>query len=121
MNMPGFTAEGSLYKTNNHYRFAEGRSFLNDKNTTVTPQGCGWVEGPVCGAIIVGGIGLCTASCLASPELGGLPCYGCWAAYLGGLYGFCRDCIPGWMRALIDTGPKTEIHVKEDIGDLHLT
>ena len=45
MLLPGFTAERSLYKTNNHYQFAAGGSVLSDGNTTVTPQACGWIQG----------------------------------------------------------------------------
>lgn len=102
MNMPRFTAEASLYQTNNHYRSTAGRSFLSDGNTTVTPQDCGWLKGGACGIVIGGGVTVCTASCLASPALGGLPCWVCWTGFLGLSYGFCRDCIPGWMRHLLD-------------------
>lgn len=102
MPMPGFTADTSVYKTNNHYRFGAGASLASDGSVNVVPQGCGWIEGITCGVIIGGGVVVCTASCLASAELGGFPCYACWAAYLGGLYGYCRDCIPSWMKALID-------------------
>lgn len=102
IQIPGFTAEAALYRTNNHYQFAAGGSFLSDGNKSVTPQGCGWIKGGICGAFIAGGIAVCTASCLASPALGGFPCYLCWTSFLGGTYGYCRDCIPGWMRALID-------------------
>jgi hypothetical protein len=100
MNLPGFTAEASLYKTNGHYRSSAG-SFSADGNA-VAPQGCGFVKGITCGAVIAGGVVVCTASCLASPALGGIPCLVCWTGYLGALYGFCRDCIPSWMRALLD-------------------
>src|SRR5207245_10084624 len=101
MNVPGFTAEGSLYKTNNHYWFAAGGSFLSDGNTTVAPQACRWYfEGPICATAIASGIALCTGACLAGPA----PCALCWPTALAIVgYGFCRDCIPGWMRALIDT------------------
>lgn len=99
MNMPRFTAEASLYQTNNHYRFAASGSFLSDGNTTVTLQGCGWVKGAVCGGFITAGTGLCTLTCLTGgPAL----CAGCWAVALGAVYSSCKDCIPGWMKALID-------------------
>jgi hypothetical protein len=99
MNMPAFTAEASLYQTNNHYRFAVGGSFLSDGNTTVTPQACGWFKGIICGAAIAGGSVLCIDACLAGPA----PCALCWTGALSIVgYGFCRDCIPAWMRALID-------------------
>jgi hypothetical protein len=102
MNMPSFTAEASLYQTNNHFQSAGG-NFPSDGNTTVTPQACGWIKGGICGTVIAGGIVVCTASCLASAELGGFPCYLCWAGFLGAAYGYCKDCIPAWMRALIDS------------------
>jgi hypothetical protein len=98
MSMPGFTAETSLYQTNNLYRSAVG-GFLNNWNTTVTPQGCGILKGITCGVAIAGGTVLCTSACLAGPA----PCVGCWTGALAIVgYGFCRDCIPAWMRALID-------------------
>lgn len=99
MNMPAFTAEASLYQTINHYQSAAGGSYLlNGNPTSVTPQACGWIKGGVCGTFIAGGTVLCVSACLAGPAA----CALCWAGFLGGLYGFCRDCIPGWMRALID-------------------
>lgn len=103
INMPGFTAEESLYQTSNHY-FTAGGSFLSNGNTTVTPQACRfWYEAPICGGLIIGGAAICTASCLAGGgPAGGYPCYLCWTSYLGVLYGFCRDCIPKWMKDLID-------------------
>jgi hypothetical protein len=104
MPMPGFTAEVSAYKTNNSYRLGAGGSLSGYGEASVIPQGCGWVEGITCGVVIAGGVVVCTASCLASPALGGIPCYLCWAGYLGALYGFCHDCIPAWMRALVDQG-----------------
>jgi hypothetical protein len=105
MNIPEFNAEASLYHTNNHYRLAGG-SFLSNGNTTVTPQACHWYfEAPICAGVIAGGTAVCLASCLAGAEagpLGGIPCALCWTGFLGASYGFCRDCIPEWMRALID-------------------
>lgn len=102
MTVPAFTADASLYRTSNHYRLGSSGSFPGDGNTTVFPQGCGRIEGIECGFVIAGGIVVCTASCLASPALGGFPCWACWTGYLGALYGFCKDCIPSWMKALID-------------------
>lgn len=105
MKIPGFTAEASLHQTNNHYRLAADGSFLSNGNTTITLQGCGFIEAVPCGVVIAGGITVCTASCLAGAAagpLGGIPCALCWTGFLGGLYGFCRDCIPAWMRAVID-------------------
>ena len=99
MNIPSFTAEASLYQTKNHYRGAVSGSFQGAGNATVTPQACGWIKGITCGAAIAGGTALCTAACLSGPAA----CAGCWAGALAIVgYGFCRDCIPGWMRSLID-------------------
>jgi hypothetical protein len=99
MNMPGFTAEESLYQTNNHYRLGAGGGYLSSVSTTVTPQGCGLIKGAVCGGFIAGGTGLCTLTCLTGdPVL----CAGCWVTALGAIYSSCKSCIPGWMRALID-------------------
>ena len=96
--MPGFAGEASVYQTINHYRSA-GKNFQSVGNTTVTPQGCGWIKGGVCGAAIAGGTVLCTSACLGGPA----PCVACWAGALAIVgYGFCRDCIPGWMRSLIN-------------------
>jgi hypothetical protein len=102
MNMPRLSAEASLYQSGNHYRSARGTSYAGSGAPAVTPQDCGFTQGIACGTLIAGGVVVCTASCLASPSLGGLPCYACWTAYLGGLYGFCRDCIPAWMRTVLD-------------------
>jgi hypothetical protein len=98
MPLPGFTAEAGVYKTNNHYRLVAGGSFLSDGNTAVVPQGCGWGEGILCGTLIVTGAAACTAFCFSGPG----PCAACWLAYLGGLYQFCKDCIPAWMQDLIN-------------------
>jgi hypothetical protein len=102
MKLPGFAAESSVYRTNNHYRSAASGSFLGDGVTGVTPQGCGWIEGILCGGLIAIGTVVCTASCLASPALGGFPCWECWTAFLGGATAACWDCIPAWMQDLID-------------------
>ena len=106
MSMPGFTGEASLYRTNNRYRVVAGSGFLTKGNTNVIPQDCRWwLEAPICAALIPGGAVICTADCLAglnAGPLGGFPCWVCWTGYLGALYGFCRDCIPAWMKAIID-------------------
>lgn len=102
MTLPGFGAEASAYVTNNAYRQTAGAGHAANGALEVVPQDCGFVEGLVCAPVIAGGIAICTASCLASAELGGIPCYLCWAAFAGSLYGFCRDCIPAWIRAIID-------------------
>ncbi len=102
MNMPGFTAETSLYQTNNHYRFATGRSFLSNGNSTVIPQDCGPLHTGFCAGGLALGATLCTGICL-EPRAGIALCYVCWATALpGAALAFCKDCIPGWIRAIID-------------------
>ena len=98
MNMPGYAAEASLYRTNSHYAVARGGGFLSNGNATLVPQGCGVFQGIFCGSIIAAGGAACAALCLYGPA----PCAGCWITFLGGLYGSCKDCIPGWMKDLID-------------------
>jgi hypothetical protein len=102
MNLPGFTAESSAYRTHNHYRSTAGGSFLGDEGAGVIPQGCGWLEGILCGALIATGTVVCTASCLASVEAGGFPCWACWSAFLVGSAAACWDCIPAWMQSIIN-------------------
>jgi hypothetical protein len=98
MNMPSFTADASLYQARNHYRSTAAGRFLDDGRATVTPQACGLAKGIICGTFIGAGAAACAAFCFSGP----VPCAGCWAFYLGGLYQFCHDCIPEWMRDLID-------------------
>ena len=102
MSLPGFTAEESLYQTSNHYRFAVGGSFLSDGKTTVTPQACRWYfEGPICGAAVAGATVLCVEACTFG---GPVVCYSCWAGALAIVgFGFCRDCIPASIRAILDS------------------
>jgi len=102
MNMPGFTAETSLYQTSNHYR-SDGGSFLSNVNTTVTPQACGIFSTKfwTCALIIGNGITVCSGACAAGP----LVCAGCWAVVFGGTLAVdCYECIPGWMRDVIEGG-----------------
>lgn len=106
MNMPGFTAEASLYHTNNHYRFAAGGSFLSDGNTTVTPQGCGIIEFAEC-ALYVGTVSLvCGAFCAAAAALGPPGWAACFSCVVGagglGTLVSCHDCLPGPIRDVID-------------------
>jgi len=99
MNMPGYAAEASLYRTNSHYAAARGGGFLSNGTTSVLPQGCGWLEGGICGTFIAASTAACIALCL---DGGPIACAGCWTTALGPLFGLCKDCIPAWMRALID-------------------
>ena len=100
MDMPGFTAETSLYQTNNHYRSA-GRSFLSNGNTTVTPQDCGITSGKFWGCL--GWIGIGGIVCSGVCALGPLACAGCWTGIAGGAkYLECYECLPEWARDAIE-------------------
>jgi hypothetical protein len=105
MNMPGFSAETSVYRTTNRYRSAVSASFATDGEMPVTPQDCGIIKGIVCGTAIGIGTTVCTASCLAAANagpLGGYPCWLCWTGFLGAIgLGGCLDCIPQWMLDII--------------------
>lgn len=90
MSIPGFSGEGSIYKTNSLYRHVAGAIFPSDGSTSVVPQGCGWFEQVVCGGFIGEGILLCGALCVGGPEA----CLACWAGVLGGAYDLCKGCIP---------------------------
>jgi hypothetical protein len=89
MNMPGFTAETSLYQTNNHYRFAAAGNFLSNGNTTVTPQGCGLFELAACGFQIGICIPIVAVSCNSDPG----SCLLAWALCMGSSMLLCKDCI----------------------------
>src|SRR5262245_25509455 len=101
MNMPGYTAEWSVYRTTNPYR-SGGASSLTDGNTIVAPQGCGLGRGALCAGGVALGSALCVGICF-DPLLGPASCYACWASALpGALLAFCKDCIPAAVRAIID-------------------
>jgi hypothetical protein len=104
MTMPGFTAEASLYQTSNHYRFAAGGSLLDD-GTTVSLQGCGFVDEIKCGIFVAAGVTGCSLLCVGAVVAGPAAiaaCVGCWAAvFPADLFISCRDCIPGWVRDII--------------------
>src|SRR5271166_2925809 len=98
MQMPGFTAEASMYRTTNLYRSSAAAGLAREATAGVLPQDCGIGRGILCGTLIATGAAACTALCFGGPA----PCAACWLAYLGGLFQFCHDCIPEWMRDLID-------------------
>jgi len=101
MNMPGYTADASVYQTTNPYRSTGGTS-LTDGSTIVAPQGCGLGRGALCGGGIALGSALCVGFCL-DPLLGPGACYACWASALpGALLAFCKDCIPAAVRSVIN-------------------
>lgn len=86
MNMPGFTAEASLYR--NHTRYTStnlvGESSYN--NTVVTLQSCSGFKVLVCNPLIYACV-----LCFAIPNLPGA--LACFAGCLGGWFGYCRDCL----------------------------
>ena len=104
MNLPNFNADASLYRSTTPYVSNYGGTFIGKTAATVTPQGCGLLSGILCGAA-VGTVGVvCAASCLAGAAAGpggGIPCYACVVGLLGATYGFCKDCLPAWIRAVI--------------------
>lgn len=60
MNMPGFTAETSIYATHRYYQTAGAGSFLSDGSAVVIPQGdCPWWKFFGC----IAAVGGCTAGC----------------------------------------------------------
>jgi hypothetical protein len=98
MSMPSFTAERALYQTANHYRSVTGRNFASD-GTTVNLQGCDIWDKIECGAFVLGAGLVCGAFCAAGP----VACAACVAPILGGdLCVPCYDCLPGFIRDLID-------------------
>ena len=63
MRMPSFTAESSLYKTDNHYAQSAYGGVLIDGSTTVVPQGdCPWWKFFGC----IGAVGACTTGCVVA-------------------------------------------------------
>lgn len=101
MNMPGFTAETSLYQTSIHYRFAASGSFLSNGNITVAPQGCGWTEGLSCLGLVIGSAVVCGGFCALGPWPG---CIACVAALGAGDLCTCYDCLPKFIRDALDLG-----------------
>src|ERR1700722_3748549 len=99
--LPGFTADVSLYRTANLYRSTARGHLGADGTAQVLPQGCGLAKSIECGAFVTAGAATCTALCLAPGE-GPLLCIACWSAFFpAGTWGFCQDCLPGWLQDLI--------------------
>ncbi len=74
INIPGFTAETSLYATHGYYRTVGAERFVSDGNAAVIPQGnCPAWKWFGC----VAAVGACTAGCIvASTGLGFAVCLG---------------------------------------------
>jgi hypothetical protein len=98
MQLPNFTAEASIYQTTSHYRLTAGGDLLAHGNGNVVPQDCGWFQGIFCGVVVAATTAACSALCFGGP----LPCGVCVTAALGASYGACKDCLPSWIRALLD-------------------
>jgi hypothetical protein len=87
MNMPGFAAEASLYKTSVRYA---GKCYFghHSKNyTAISPQACGGFKWLVCNPAMAA----CTACAALAPSIPLV--LGCYAACLGAAYLYCRDCL----------------------------
>ena len=88
MNMPGFTAEVSLYKTGVHY-VARNEIGCLSNGTAVSPQACGFAKNNLYNGAMIG-----CAACLALVPAGPAAVIACYAGCLGvTLFGFCRDCL----------------------------
>jgi hypothetical protein len=98
MQLPNFTAEASIYQTTSHYRLTAGGDVLAHRNGNVVPQDCGWFQGIFCGVVVLATTAACSALCFGGP----IPCGVCVTAALGASYGACKDCLPSWIRALLD-------------------
>ena len=86
MNMPGFTAEASLYQTSVHYVGSNDVGCLSN-GTVVSPQGCGPIKNILCNSAALG-CGICFPL-LALPAAAA-----CYLGCLGlSLFLFCRDCL----------------------------
>lgn len=102
MSIPGFNAEASLYKTNNHYQQTAG-IILSDGKTTVVPQDCGVFKGITCTIALPAAGAICAESCLTSDFNGCLGCVVGAIAVLG--IGGCGDCIPtDFIKRLLSGG-----------------
>ena len=94
MTVPGFTAEVSLYDTNECYRLAGGIH----GNTAVIPQGCGFLETLVCAQFAAG----CTVLCLSVCADGDLAdCAACVGICLPPVAAACKDCVVELIEDLI--------------------
>jgi hypothetical protein len=101
MQLPNFTAEASIYQTKSHYRHIAGGSHLVYGNGNIFPQDCGFFTGTFwfCLATVASTTAACALLCL---DGGPQACGVCVTAALGADYGECKDCLPGWIRALLD-------------------
>jgi hypothetical protein len=99
MQLPNFTAEASIYQTKSHYRLIAGGSHQAYGSGNIFPQDCGLGKGLFCGFTLATTAAACVLLCL---DGGPQACGVCLTAALGADYGGCKDCFPGWIRALLD-------------------
>lgn len=86
MTIPGFDAEASLYQSRGRYAAVKYAGGLGG-HALVSPQACGALKSLACNGLILGCVG-CAAFTPNVPAV-----VGCFAACLGGFFGYCRDCI----------------------------
>ena len=107
MALPGFTAETSLFETDNHYR--SGGNFSNNLHTTVTPQDCGYFEFFTCFLYVTVSASVCGLACGACIASGfdPLPCAAAAGCVLGlgslDAYIPCHDCFPPFITEAVDS------------------
>ena len=98
MSMPGFTAEASLYRTTNHY-VASAAGGSAGVGAELVPQDCGLFKEIFCSVAVAACVAACGALCL---DGGPAACAGCATIAMGGLFVTCKDCLPGFIQALIN-------------------
>lgn len=85
MNLPGFAAEASLYRSNAHYSLSSCPGYVSGNQ--VSPQSCGFFKNIFCTTLFGG----CMGCMLAWPEIDKI--LGCFAVCLTGWYLYCEDCL----------------------------
>src|SRR5687768_8273070 len=90
MNIPGFTAEAAIYRTNSQYIAGyiapQPGSSLNNR-VVISPQTCSFGRNIICNGWILGCIG-CTAFFPSVPAM-----IACYAGCMGSMFAYCRDCL----------------------------
>lgn len=97
MSIPGFAAEASLYQSRRHYRQSATPSYAG-QDATVAPQGCDFFHEIFCPVVVAVAAAACYAICHDTPPL----CKPCLVAALGVDIGGCIDCLPEWVRDIIN-------------------
>lgn len=86
MTIPGFAAEASLYPSRGRYTAVRCDDGFGH-HALVSPQACGVFKSLACNGLILG----CVACAAFTPNVPAV--VGCFAACLGGFFGYCRECI----------------------------